>query len=69
MLNHILFKKLNRQTIDFESKLTNVKELQNLKCVLKYIEKRYLTLRSVENKANDNNVKDETKKKKKGTRK
>lgn len=52
LIVHILLKKLNEKTImDYESKLENVKEVQTLDYFFKYLEKRFLTLTSVENKS------------------
>lgn len=46
---HILMRKLSKATIlDYESKLTNVRELQTLNEFLKYIENRFMALLSTE---------------------
>lgn len=56
MIVHVLLKKLNKTTIlEYEGKLTNVRELQTLPEFLEFIESRFLALLSTESveKTND----------------
>lgn len=58
----IVTRKLNQKTIlDYESNLENVKEVQNVRDFLKYVESRYLALMSAESitKSNEKNEKSE----------